>query len=1026
VTAQGFVQMVHDWVEGIRAGADIFAKYEGDLKGRQLASVAEIVREGLSCQTTRTVLLLDEMDQAYPHFLERIDTADHQPLRALIDSCINSKLRILMAYAPESFHALGDADRGRMLRLPIPSLDATAIQKVYGLTRGEANFAWWASRGRARGIIKAVNEVIIPQRRGDFGGQWLGLAEALDGLPGVFGVPAVLRGNIPIGRLGELLDLVPHPDENAKCYIVNVRDKLALGRSLMTKLDELKRFPREDLEVVVGELLQVLDAVADANDQCALTFDDFSAGVKLAAARTVEAGKLTESPEGLEAGSAFFSVAQPSNKGLALPIPLSRLADEIFPSPFTDPVLPLSDGRLPGQTDIDRLFSELVPNDVIFEWADHDCWIFRNLSALQRWLAVELTHGNESNRWRALLLSDSGEPGNLLSLARYAGRLELKSVGQFQAWFLKCLAIRASQSGLGRDLSGVASMIKVQDRQPGRKIDWHLRRLEGVIEEMNPNPSKSWQLASSAARSDNINRVLPRLGEEGTGILALVYLFRTCRADTKRVLSELAEFLSENGDLRKLVRAAGTGGRLEGAAVVVDELLPRQTGGRSRWVDMPFAGQRELSAVLDSFGSAENAAVLGRLLNPHAAGRLERLIRFYIGELPDLRPERQHLDALQGINEVMRRAKRVHKSLSTLLGVPEDRLGASVGGLIGQAIAAQPTIAAFNRIAKRIEKVEEPWARALALWVGAVFAERIWSGVERDEASLRAWEAVADQGRPLAGAIDSLSKDLRRSGLARTAEFLSQERGRLRASLNDADVLQSKIEELHRTVEDLGQMCATLSELKTLTHDRGVEISPLFQRFQPSAGRMSEERELFRRVVELIGPVQGNVPAPVGDDLRTYAGRLIEFGEKTRTGRLRLRVSRALGLPSISEEIVLDSDDVDTIETACPKLNERFIKSCRESIEYGAPKGSDNIVMWVTEGLRKQQTLESSASYSEIAALDERVFDWAAEATSRPTELDDVLATRDRAHYQLMSLGNSVSTGVTEELVESAAGMEVP
>jgi hypothetical protein len=117
-----------------------------------------------------------------------------------------------MAYAPESFHALGDADRGRMLRLPIPSLDATAIQKAYGLTRGEANFAWWASRGRARGIIKAVNEVIIPQRRGDFGGQWLGLAEALDGLPGVFGVPAVLRGSIPIGRLGELLDLVPHPE----------------------------------------------------------------------------------------------------------------------------------------------------------------------------------------------------------------------------------------------------------------------------------------------------------------------------------------------------------------------------------------------------------------------------------------------------------------------------------------------------------------------------------------------------------------------------------------------------------------------------------------------------------------------------------------------------------------------------------------------------------------------------------------------------------------------------------------------
>jgi hypothetical protein len=36
---------------------------------------------------------------------------------------------------------------------------------------------------------------------------------------------------------------------------------------------------------------------------------------------------------------------------------------------------------------------------------------------------------------------------------------------------------------------------------------------------------------------------------------------------------------------------------------------------------------------------------------------------------------------------------------------------------------------AFNRLGVRFDAIEEPWAKALALWVGAVFAERIWDGV---------------------------------------------------------------------------------------------------------------------------------------------------------------------------------------------------------------------------------------------------------------------------------------------------------
>src|SRR5207247_11021676 len=106
---QEFVTRVHRWVEEIRTNGEVFESYRRDLERRQLGEVAAVVEAGLQKPTERVVLLIDEMEQAYPHFLQRIDTADHQPLRALIDSCGNSKLRLLMSYAPESFHSVVDA-----------------------------------------------------------------------------------------------------------------------------------------------------------------------------------------------------------------------------------------------------------------------------------------------------------------------------------------------------------------------------------------------------------------------------------------------------------------------------------------------------------------------------------------------------------------------------------------------------------------------------------------------------------------------------------------------------------------------------------------------------------------------------------------------------------------------------------------------------------------------------------------------------------------------------------------------------
>lgn len=137
------------------------------------------------------------------------------------------------------------------------------------------------------------------------------MAEALDGLPSVFGVPAVLRDNVPAEHLGRLLDLVPHHDAGApRSDVIDVRDRPTLARRLMDKLVDPSRAGQQPAEVVVDELLDILDAVSDEEHRCFLTFDDFSAAVKLAGARAVESGRLGESPEGLDPGRAFFEVSK--------------------------------------------------------------------------------------------------------------------------------------------------------------------------------------------------------------------------------------------------------------------------------------------------------------------------------------------------------------------------------------------------------------------------------------------------------------------------------------------------------------------------------------------------------------------------------------------------------------------------------------------------------------------------------------------------------------------------------------------
>src|SRR5205823_4982359 len=104
----------------------------------------------------------------------------------------------------------------------------------------------------------------------------------------------------------------------------------------------------------------------------------------------------------------FFEIAKQSDEGWVLPFSLPQLADGIFPSPFTEPVLPLKGGRPPAPDDVDRLYAEQGSEPVVFQWKER-CLIMRDLRSLADWLTQVLPGSDENSRWRILLLEDAGQ-----------------------------------------------------------------------------------------------------------------------------------------------------------------------------------------------------------------------------------------------------------------------------------------------------------------------------------------------------------------------------------------------------------------------------------------------------------------------------------------------------------------------------------------------------------------------------------------------------------------------------------------
>ena len=1035
VLPQTFAARVLAWTAELFASPAALDRYCDDLSRRGHPEIAAAVRAQIEREGEggghRVLLLLDEVEQAHELLRRRIAADDGQPLRALIDAC-GPDFRLLLTYAPESYHSVGDADRGRLAYLPVPALDVASIQASFALSRGEANFVWWASRGRARGVMQAVRSVIEPLRRGAFDRGLDDLGDALDALPGVFGVPAMLRGGLSHADTRAILDLVPVPSEAEERGIAcALADRHALADRIRTELAR-RVATRTDLQPVANELVAVLEAVADEDDRAYLTLDDFCAVLRTAEARAIESGRQREPIERFVAQAVliFPSLGEMGPLDKRLRFPLTTLAEDRFPSPFTDPYLPLESGRAPSDGEIDRRFRDLASMAApLLISADRGFLAFASEGALAAWIEGGGLDG-DGDPVRAVILAGAASRPLLLELAEAAGRVVVRDVGPFHATFLKCLALRAIEPGAARTVEALSGDLRA-DRQLARKIAWHLDRISILLREAKPRPCAAWTAASRFVRDERFRGAMARLKGDSPALLALLVPLRSPLASERRTLARIARLFEAKGPLRKIARMVNPGGRLSGAAVVVDELLPVGSDP-PRWTERKLPGALELAELLDAFaGDASLRTRLARWLFSEDPARLEALFTFYTGALPDISEEQGQLEALHGLERTARRADAILADLEACTGKPRDALrGLRLGNVTDHVRGQGGPVALLRALGAEIH-AEEPaaghaWVRALALWLSGVFADRLLTGVEKEQAELSEWEAAATAAREAGARALEVERALSEAGAEACADVVRFGRRRIGNHLETRESLARELGGLRGVVTGLESLAKSLRGVSEALRDRGVSVTEAMATYLPDEDAVRSHQPLLQRVPELVDEIEGPLPPPGGRGLIEYVEILRRHAEATRKERLRMRLEAALDL-TVAPELRLDADAVLAIERAWAALPGPLAEALRSEIQARPLRGADELERWIEQAGHKASLVGEWAARPApfLRDADARAASWSRGIEIATEPVRDLDRRRTRALQIIAGLPGLLRPVVVEALVAAASAGDV-
>lgn len=1029
VLPQEFVARVRSWLSQVACDSEQRTSYLADLERRGRGDVAARLRTGTLAADTGVVLLLDEVEQAHQLLLRRIATDDGQPLRALLDAC-GPQLRMVLAYAPESYHAMGDADRGRLVTLPVPPIDVLAIQTCYGLPRGHANFAWWASRGRARGVEQVVRGVIEPLRAGLFDSDLTGLGDAIDALPGVFGVPALLRDGMDHRRLRALMDLRPLPCPTA---IGGVVCRLGDRRELADRIrHELARRlgPLPELEPLANEVVAVLEAVADDDGCVYLTLDDFGAALRVAEARVVESGRVREPIARLvdEGARIFDALGELGSLELRLPFALRELCDERFPSPFTDPYLPLDDGRVPSEAELDRRFRALAAErGPVLVSAAGGFAVYADVTALARHVQAAALDG-ASEPLRALVL-DAGHPvPAIVELAQFAGHLALVEVGRFHATFLKCLALRSRAGGFGTDMDVLFADSR-GDRQLGRKMAWHRDRVAVLVRDLRPRADPDWQTATAYIRqNESFRSTLARLDRDSPALLGLLFALRPLGPAEKSLCARIAVLVAEGSPLRRLAREANPGGRLSGAAVVIDGLLP--LGGRSpRWTEVGGAGTREIVRVIERFATqADLRPYLAAWLYAEDRARLEVLLRYYCGLLPDVHRERDALDALRRLDETSRRAAAVVADLERCTGRRQAALSALRLGSFTDHVRMQAgPVEQLRLLAADCDGLATAgtmaWVRALSLWICGVIAARLLKGVEKEQAALVEWERVAANGADMGRRADELQAALVAVGAHRCVDLLRHKRAQLANQLDAVATAARGVDEMRAAVTALAPLADALYHAREALCDSGIAMDEAIEAYLPDLDEAGAHRVLLRRVPEILAELGPGAPRPACRGLLDYIELLRRHAESSRHNRLRLRLEDLLAT-TMHVDLRVHPDEVAAIEVAWARIPDRPRAALQAELATATVLSTDELQRWIVGAAAKLDLLDQwgDPGHPRLAEVDTRIGLWSLALRVTPDEVREASRCRAKAAAWVQNLRTGILSATVLDALIATAG----
>jgi hypothetical protein len=979
IRGDDFVRRTLAWAQSLRDGGGL-QSLRDDLLKRGRSDVVDHISEAPPQSNSRLVLLLDEMEQAHELLRERIQTDDGNPLRSLFDSS-GEDLAIIVAYAPESYHSLGDADRGRHVTLRVPPLTAEAIARGLQIPRGYANFAWWASRGRARGVVQAVDRIVIPVMAGELDQNPQLLSTVLDDLPRVFGVPAVIQDHLSTEELLRLPKLDPESRTDFYGIRLNADNPIEWMGAVEEKVvgqfgDDIRR----PLMAVLHEVAAIAGGCAGADGYTALEMREVGPLIELALARAQEAGTVQGfEQKHRETVEYAINLLSPALMHTKLWISLDRLANEVFPSPFTDPLLPI-DGHHPSADEVLKEFKELANRDgFLVHWTAHDAWSFVTFDALESWLTdfppEELVRG-----FCRVLILESGAPRPLTRLAVEAGLIRHEPVPAFSAAFLRSAAVVLSRAPGARpaadlDLDDLVGSVG-DSRDLKRKVAWHQERLAALLHTMRPQRSVS--LEDARQEAEHLRKFLStkRLGQDSPGLLALCGLLQTPVAESQAVLSELADVFGSDRDLRKLVARSK---RLEGAAVVVDDLLPTRSRS-TRWTQ---ANLPKLRAFVQRHNDPSCAPLLSWLLGPESPAAIRVILDQQVPE--DSSPELvSGLQSLSRLSTFTRRLGEVHEGIGAILEETPSRLAETMdlGTALNIAVRATPDTKQLERLMKRLDKLPEPWVPTLARWVVAQFIDAALSTVGNEEAKLREWESAATKAKVVGVRADGVASRLRELGWTGLVGRIHTARGHIRVKLDDPQALLSAIDTLGKQIDGFEQLLSELQQLVQIAQDKRLDCQQLVSQFDTKGTDILEDVELVREVLDLLADAEGRLPRPRGG-LRPWLVTLRDHLAKSREERLRSRVRNLLG-PKIAGCLSrLFENNVDNIEDNWSDLEDGFREGVGVRLHAELPSASDRVAEVVHSALVRQQLLKQMDQPAPVAAIDANL-----RATAESGDLD--------------------------------------